>query len=41
MGMDFTSTVFSKVGKDTYRTLIDNPPTTRELKNPEVYLKRL
>ena len=41
MGMDFTSTVFSKIGKDTYRTLIDNPPTTRELKNPETYLKRL
>jgi hypothetical protein len=41
MGMDFTSTVFSKIGKDTYITLIDNPPTTRELKNPETYLKRL
>jgi hypothetical protein len=41
MGMDFTSIVFSKIGKDTYRTLIDNPPTTRELKNPETYLKRL
>lgn len=41
MGMDFTSTVFSKIGKDTYRTLIDKPPTTRELKNPETYLKRL
>jgi len=41
MGMDFTSTVFSKIGKDTYRTLINNPPTTRELKNPETYLKRL
>ncbi|MBI1828242.1 MAG: hypothetical protein HY222_08585 [Thaumarchaeota archaeon] len=41
MGMDFTSTVFANLGKDTYRTLIDNPPTTRELKNPETYLKRL
>jgi hypothetical protein len=41
MGMDFTSTVFSKIGKDTYRTLINNPPTTRELKNPEAYLKRV
>jgi len=41
IGMDFTSTVFSKIGKDTYRTLIDNPPTTRELKNPETYLKRV
>jgi len=41
MGMDFISTVFSKLGKNTYQTLIDNPPTTRELKNPETYLKRL
>jgi hypothetical protein len=41
MGMDFTSTVFANLGKNTYRTLIDNPPTTKELKNPETYLKRL
>jgi hypothetical protein len=40
MGMDFTSTVFTKLGKNTYQTLIDNPPTTRELKNPETYLKK-
>jgi len=41
MGMDFTSTIFANLGKDTYQTLIDRPPTTRELKNPETYLKRL
>lgn len=41
MGMDFTSAVFAKLGKNTYQTLIDNPPTTRELKNPELYLKRI
>ena len=41
MGKDFTQIVFSKLGKDTYRTLIENPPTTRELKNPEIYLQRL
>ena len=41
MGKDFTQVVFSKLGKDTYRTLIENPPTTRELKNPEIYLQRL
>ena len=41
IGMDFTSTIFAKLGKNTYQTLIDNPPTTRELKNPETYLKRL
>jgi len=41
IGMDFTSTVFAKLGKNTYQTLIENPPTTRELKNPESYLKRI
>lgn len=41
MGMDFTEYVSSKMGKETYKKLIDNPPTTRELKNPESYLKRI
>ncbi len=40
MGTDFTEHVFSKLGKDTYKTLIENPPTTRELKNPESYLNK-
>jgi len=40
MGTDFTEHVFSKLGKDAYKTLIKNPPTTRELKNPESYLNR-
>ncbi|HXU95908.1 MAG TPA: hypothetical protein VFP45_05675 [Candidatus Nitrosotalea sp.] len=40
MGTDFTEYIFSKLGKDTYKTLIENPPTTRELKNPESYLNR-
>ena len=41
IGMDFTEYVSAKIGKDTYKKLIDNPPTTRELKNPESYLKRI
>jgi hypothetical protein len=41
MGKDFTEAVFTKLGKNTYRTLIENLPTTRELKNPEIYLQRL
>ncbi len=40
MGTDFTEHIFAKLGKDTYKTLIANPPTTRELKNPESYLNR-
>src|SRR5579885_54293 len=39
MGMDFTEYLVGKIGKDAYRTLIEKPPTTRELKNPESYLK--
>ena len=40
MGTDFTEYIFAKLGKNTYKTLIANPPTTRELKNPESYLNR-
>lgn len=41
MGMDFTEHLVSKIGKKAYSTLIANPPNTRELKNPENYLKRI
>ncbi|MBI3841933.1 MAG: hypothetical protein HY295_02115 [Thaumarchaeota archaeon] len=41
MGKDFTEAIFSKHGSDTYRILINNPPTTRELKNPNIYLQRV
>ncbi|MDE1765689.1 MAG: hypothetical protein KGI27_05340 [Thaumarchaeota archaeon] len=40
MGMDFTEYVTGKIGKGAYKMLIDNPPTTREIKNPESYTKR-
>ena len=41
IGTDFTEYVFSKHGKDTYKIILEKPPTTRELKNPESYLKRI
>ena len=41
MGKDFTKTVFDKHGKDTFKMLIQNPPSTRELKEPQLYLKRV
>ncbi len=41
MGMDFTEYVSNKIGKESYKILIAKPPTTRELKNPESYLKRI
>ncbi|MDE1763298.1 MAG: hypothetical protein KGH88_03520 [Thaumarchaeota archaeon] len=40
MGMDFTEYVAGKIDKGAYKMLIENPPTTRELKNPENYIKR-
>ena len=40
MGKDFMDTVFAEYSKNTYRILIDSPPTTKELKNPEIYLQR-
>ena len=41
MGKDFTKYVYVKLGKNTFKTLIENPPTTNELKNPQIYLKRI
>ena len=41
IGTDFTEYVFSKYGKDTCKIILEKPPTTRELKNPESYLKRI
>lgn len=41
MGTDFTEYVSTKLGKETYKILIEKPPTTRELKNPESYLIKI
>lgn len=41
MGKDFTQTIFEKLGKNTFKTLIENCPSTRELKEPHLYLKRI
>ena len=41
MGKDLAEAVFSKHDRDTYRILINNPPTTRELKNPHIYIQRV
>ena len=40
MGKDLTEMVYNKFGKDAFRFLIEKPPGTRELKEPERYLKR-
>ena len=41
MGKDFTKEIFEKHGKETFKMLIENPPSTVELKDPQRYLKRI
>ncbi len=41
MGKEFTKMVYDKHGKETFKLLIEHPPNTRELKDPQLYLKRI
>lgn len=41
MGKDFTKAVYEKLGKETFKKMIEIPPNTRELKDPQLYLKKL
>jgi hypothetical protein len=41
MGKNFTKILYEKLGKDTFKKMIDIPPNTRELKDPQLYLKKL
>jgi len=41
MGKDFTKIVYDKFSKDAFGMLLDNPPTTKELKDPEKFLTRI
>jgi len=41
MGKEFTKVVYDKHGKETFKLLIEHPPNTRELKDPQLYLKRI
>ncbi len=41
MGKDFTKAVYEKLGKDTFKKMIEVPPSTRELKDPQLYLKKM
>jgi hypothetical protein len=40
MGKEFTKIMHEKLGKSAFRKMIENPPNTRELKDPQLYLKR-
>ena len=41
MGKDFVKTIYEKLGKDAFKKVIENPPNTRELKDPQLYFKKL
>ena len=38
MGRNFTGAVFERLGRDAFRTMIESPPSTRELKDPRLYI---
>ena len=40
-GKEFTQNIFDVYGKDTFLKLIRDPPNTRELKDPQLYLNRI
>ncbi len=41
MGKDFTKAVYQELGKNTFKKMIEIPPNTRELKDPQLYIKKL
>jgi len=40
MGKNFTKTIYEKLGKNAFKHMIENPPNTREVKDPQLYLRR-
>ena len=40
-GKEFTEYLFKEFGKNTFEKLITDPPNTKELKNPQLYLNRV
>jgi hypothetical protein len=41
MGKDFTKIIYGKLGKNAFKKLIEYPPNTREIKEPQLYLNRI
>ncbi len=41
MGKEFTHAVFEKYGKESFKMMIEDSPSTLELKEPQRYLKRV
>ena len=40
-GIDFSEAIYNKLGKDAFDRLVNNPPDTLELKDPQLYLNRI
>ena len=40
-GKEFTQYLFNRFGKTTFEKLVMDPPNTKELKNPQLYLNRI
>jgi hypothetical protein len=41
IGKDFTKIIYEKFGKRAFRQLIENPPNTREIKEPQLYINKI
>lgn len=41
MGKDFTKAVYESMGRSAFKKIIDVPPSTRELKDPQMYIKKM
>ncbi len=41
MGRDFTKSIYEKLGKNAFKKLMETPPNTREIKDPQLYLNRI
>ena len=41
IGKDFTKAVYEKLGTSTFKKMINIPPNTKELKDPQLYIKKL
>ena len=41
LGINFTEATYTKLGKEAFKKLIDDPPNTMELKDSQLYLNRI
>ena len=41
LGVNFTESIYAKLGQEVFKKLIEDPPNTRELKDSQLYLNRI